>query len=172
MHNVVSCVLLKYNLCFVFLRSARNPKGLRNWWNTSKMKTTILISWWVLYYRVLPLSSGVPFKLSCSHHYWCHISSSFPVRVSGGVHAVHQYCGALSRGHELQSSPPVRLHQACFGWLSRGMKLIKVLKVYSLYAHSETDGVFVHRGWSTLKVINSKCRSRHTWITCLMWGRF
>lgn len=125
-----------------------------------------------LYYRVLPLSSGVPFKLSCSHHYWCHISSSFPVRDSGGVHAVHQYCGALSRGHELQSSPPVRLHQACFGWLSRGMKLIKVLKVYSLYAHSETDGVFVHRGWSTLKVINSKCRSRHTWITCLMWGRF
>lgn len=45
MRSVVSCVILKYNLCL--LRSALNPKGLRNWWNTSKMKTTILISWWV-----------------------------------------------------------------------------------------------------------------------------
>lgn len=37
----------------------------------------------------------------------------------GGVHAVHQHRRTLRGGHELQSSPTVRLHQAVFGRLLR-----------------------------------------------------
>lgn len=38
---------------------------------------------------------------------------------SGGLHAVHKHSRALGGGHELPSSPAVRLHQAVSGRLLR-----------------------------------------------------
>lgn len=51
----------------------------------------------------------------------------------GGVHAVHQYCGAFCGQHELPSSPAVRVHTAGTGRLPGGQKN------KNTYTHTELD---------------------------------
>lgn len=66
------------------------------------------------------------------------IYKKYHISPLGGVHAVHQYCGAFCRKHELQSSPAVRVHTAGTGRLPGGEKththtLYCILLVAMLY---------------------------------------
>lgn len=68
----------------------------------------------------------------------------------GGVHAVHQYCRAFCRKHELQSSPAVRVHTAGAGRLPGGEKththsiVFCLQQCYKLHLKCKTQTYTIH----------------------------
>lgn len=133
---------------------------------------------------VLPLWGGkhrLHGKMSCASrtrgvgpHLRVHLHALIPVCGPGRLHAVHQHCGALSGGHELQSPSPVWVHKAGTGWLPRGevMRLwLQVVLQSALQGVTNADSRSPPpvRNVNIRRATSCRCRSRHTWITCLTW---